>query len=273
MPPTPADEWEEALLAAAGDVEGRDVLELGCGEGDLSLKLLARGARLTGLDLSPGMAAVAAARAERFVPGAAARFLAAPAERTGLGDASFDVAIGKFVLHHLDLAPAAAELARSPRPAGTGLFMETSGVNPALAWSRRHLVGRFGVFRDPISDQQPLTRQDLRRMTESFGRVRARFPVFHLVQMLERQVLRYHLPTAGPLCRPVGPRARGVRPAPAALRLLRARRAARSATGLTRTTQRWVGTCLPLERLKMQESARPTTIFASSHSDQFAQYR
>ena len=40
-------------------------------------------------------------------------------------------------------------------------------------------------------------------MTESFGRVRARFPVFHLVQMLERQVLRYHLPAAGPLCRPV----------------------------------------------------------------------
>ena len=120
MPPTPADEWEEALLAAAGDVEGRDVLELGCGEGDLSLKLLARGARLTGLDLSPGMAAVAAARAERFVPGAAARFLAAPAERTGLGDASFDVAIGKFVLHHLDLAPAAAELARLLRPGGRG---------------------------------------------------------------------------------------------------------------------------------------------------------
>ena len=203
MPPTPADEWEEALLAAAGDVEGRDVLELGCGEGDLSLKLLARGARLTGLDLSPGMAAVAAARAERFVPGATARFLAAPAERTGLGDASFDVAIGKFVLHHLDLAPAAAELARLLRPAGTGLFMETSGVNPALAWSRRHLVGRFGVFRYGTPDEQPLTRQDLRRMTESFGRVRARFPVFHLVQMLERQVLRYHLPAAGPLCRPV----------------------------------------------------------------------
>ena len=41
------------LLACLGDVAGRDVLDAGCGEGFLARILAARGARVTGIDLSP----------------------------------------------------------------------------------------------------------------------------------------------------------------------------------------------------------------------------
>src|SRR5919202_2740933 len=41
------------LLERLGDVAGREVLDAGCGEGFLSRMLAARGARVTGLDLSP----------------------------------------------------------------------------------------------------------------------------------------------------------------------------------------------------------------------------
>jgi SAM-dependent methyltransferase len=201
MPPRPPDEWERALLDAAGDVTGRDVLEIGCGEGGLSIALLDRGARLTATDLSPGMVDVARERAERFRPGAGARFVAAPVEALGLGIGQYDLVIGKFILHHLDLQPAVAELSRVLRPGGRGLFMETSGVNPLLAWARRRLVGRFGVFRYGTDDELPLTRRDLEAMTAAFSRVRARFPVFWLFQMLERQWLRHHFPAAAPLTR------------------------------------------------------------------------
>ncbi len=40
-------------------VSGRDVLEIGCGTGRHTLRLAAQGNRVTGLDLSPGMLAVA----------------------------------------------------------------------------------------------------------------------------------------------------------------------------------------------------------------------
>ena len=41
------------LLALLGDVSGRRVLDAGCGEGYLARILAARGARVTGIDLSP----------------------------------------------------------------------------------------------------------------------------------------------------------------------------------------------------------------------------
>src|SRR2546423_15052255 len=41
------------LLELLGDVAGREVLDAACGEGFLSRILTARGARVTGLDLSP----------------------------------------------------------------------------------------------------------------------------------------------------------------------------------------------------------------------------
>lgn len=41
------------LLDLLGDVSGKDVLDAGCGQGYLSRMLVARGARVTGIDLSP----------------------------------------------------------------------------------------------------------------------------------------------------------------------------------------------------------------------------
>jgi 2-polyprenyl-3-methyl-5-hydroxy-6-metoxy-1,4-benzoquinol methylase len=47
------------MLALAGDVAGRRVLDAGCGSGSLSTALRDRGAVVTGIDASAGMLAVA----------------------------------------------------------------------------------------------------------------------------------------------------------------------------------------------------------------------
>ena len=47
------------LLGQLGDVTGQDVLDAGCGEGYLSRILAARGARVTGVDLSPRLVELA----------------------------------------------------------------------------------------------------------------------------------------------------------------------------------------------------------------------
>jgi SAM-dependent methyltransferase len=50
------------LLDLLGDLTGRDALDAGCGEGFLARLLATRGARVTGLDLSPRLIALARAK-------------------------------------------------------------------------------------------------------------------------------------------------------------------------------------------------------------------
>ena len=52
------------MLALAGDVAGRRVLDLGCGEGAYSRELARRGARVTGIDGSATLIDAARQRAE-----------------------------------------------------------------------------------------------------------------------------------------------------------------------------------------------------------------
>jgi SAM-dependent methyltransferase len=65
-------EWEHAapgqdtmpslLIDLLGDIAGRDVLDAACGEGFLARLLASRGARVTGIDLSPRLIAMARAK-------------------------------------------------------------------------------------------------------------------------------------------------------------------------------------------------------------------
>ncbi len=50
------------MLALLGDVAGREVLDACCGEGFFSRVLAARGARVTGIDLSPRLVEMARAK-------------------------------------------------------------------------------------------------------------------------------------------------------------------------------------------------------------------
>lgn len=183
--------YDEAVLAVAGVNEGTRVLDLGCGQGDLTLALLARGAEVTGLDLSAGMLKVANERVKLYAGARAATFVAAPVERTGLPAEGFDVIVGRWILHHVDLGPAAAELARILAPGGRAVFLENSGANPVLSFARDHIVGRFGIPRLGTKDERPLVADDWRILERNFTRVRSEFPVVDVFELLNRQVFRY----------------------------------------------------------------------------------
>ena len=109
-------------------VDGKAILDIGCGAGALSKALAAQGAAVTGID--PGPEALAKAR--EAVP--AARFEAASAEALPFPDASFDGAVMLNALHHVpDPARALDEAARVLRagcrlvvvePLAEGTFFE-----------------------------------------------------------------------------------------------------------------------------------------------------
>jgi len=53
------------ILALLGEIRGRNVLDVGCGDGDFAVELWRRGASVAGIDASPEMVEAARARAKR----------------------------------------------------------------------------------------------------------------------------------------------------------------------------------------------------------------
>lgn len=104
-----------AMLALAGDVAGRRILDAGCGSGLLFTALRDRGAMVSGFDSSAGMLELAR---RRLGDGA-------DLQVTDLGsplpypDDTFDDVAASLVLHYLeDWGPALAELRRILKPGG-----------------------------------------------------------------------------------------------------------------------------------------------------------
>ena len=200
MPPVEPGPIETAMLKSVGGVRGKRVLDLGCGDGDMTLALLRQGAEVTAVDLSPGMVEVARQRAEHFAPGAPATFAAGPAEALPFPDASFDVVIGRLILHHLDMDRAPAEIRRVLAPGGSALFVENSGRNPILMFARRHIAGRFGVPRLGTEDEHPLSAGDVENIRRALPQTELLYPVFNFFTVFDRQVLRYRYRAATRVC-------------------------------------------------------------------------
>jgi ubiquinone/menaquinone biosynthesis C-methylase UbiE len=106
------DDW---MLEVVGDVDGREVIDLGCGEGRFSRMLAARGARTLGIDLQPVFVDYATNRA-------------GPSETYAIGDLQsldavaddrFDLAVAYLTLVDVpDQAAAIREAFRVLRPGG-----------------------------------------------------------------------------------------------------------------------------------------------------------
>src|SRR5512132_1591242 len=117
-----------------GDLRGREVLELGCGMGEITTLLARSGARVTAIDLSPASIEVARRRAELHGVDEAIDFVVAAGEALPFGDERFDAVVGRAILHHLDVTRAARELHRVLRPSGHAAFAEPLGTNPLIAF-------------------------------------------------------------------------------------------------------------------------------------------
>lgn len=188
----PLDRFAGHLLAAAGPLSGLDVLELGCGDGEMTLRLAEGGAAsVTALDASSGQVERARGLVIAHGPGARVQFVTAPAEETGLPATSFDVIVGKWVPHHLDVPRAVPEVARLLRPDGRAVFYENQDRNPLLAWSRGHLAGRFRVARLGTATERPLGENDIALLRRHFTSVERRYPEFFFFTMLSSRALGY----------------------------------------------------------------------------------
>lgn len=103
------------MLRLAGEVSGRRILDAGCGSGPLAAALRAKGALVTGFDVSAAMVDLARQR----LGDDADLHVADLATPLPFADAEFDDVVASLVLHYLeDWAGPLAELRRLLKPGG-----------------------------------------------------------------------------------------------------------------------------------------------------------
>lgn len=160
---------EQRLMASMlPDVRGLDVLDAGCGTGRWLEHLAAHGARsMTGVDISPAMLRVAAAKLAGRCDLRSGNCTSLP-----VADASADLILASFVVSYLDdLRGFAAEMYRAARPGAT-IFI--SDMHPeteaACNWKRSVTSMRAGPklyrwTREQVA--QSLQAQGLERIAEN----------------------------------------------------------------------------------------------------------
>jgi SAM-dependent methyltransferase len=184
----------EYCYALLGDVRGKSVLDLGCGDGADVVALAKRGACVTGCDISPHLIAVSQRRVALTCTAQEALLVnlrAGSAYALPVDDDSADVVMGFAILHHLDLALAAREISRVLRSGGRAIFMEPLRNSAIVRWVRRAIPY---ATPDVSPDEHPLTDAELAVFTQCAGFTTVRSKVF----MLPTSNLLKVIPWLGP---------------------------------------------------------------------------
>ena len=133
------------MVAELGVEEGQELLDVACGTGNAAIPAAKRGARVTGLDLTPKLLEVSRRRAA--AAGVEIELVEGDAEALPFADDSFDRVISLFgVMFAPDQQRATDELVRVCRPGGRIGFS---------AWTPTGLVGRMFVTLVPCQPPPP----------------------------------------------------------------------------------------------------------------------
>jgi SAM-dependent methyltransferase len=141
---------DPVLWALLGDVDGRRVLDAGCGTGYLSRQLAARGAVVIAIDVSARM--VALARAAR--PASDVRVDSCSTLAT-IADADVDAVVANYVVMDVpDLPATMAAFNRVLRPDGIAVLVFS---HPCFPQSRATVAGGRVAYHWPFSYFEPRT--------------------------------------------------------------------------------------------------------------------
>ncbi len=141
----------DSELGVLGDVSGKDVIELGCGTAYFGAWLAKRGARVTGVDITP--AQLETARRCSAETGIEMELIEANAEEVPLPDESFDLAISEYGASiWCDPYKWIPEAARLLRPGGELVFLCNSTLSILCSPDTGKVVERlarpqFGMHR------------------------------------------------------------------------------------------------------------------------------
>jgi len=199
-------EYTEQIVPMAIDelAGARRVLDIGCGDGQISRIAVECGARVVGIDPTWNCVSVAARR------GGGPAFARAGAARLPFADGSFDTALACLVFEHIDeVDEAIAEVARVLEPGGRFLFFLNHPIlqTPGSVWVDDHLVDppeqywRLGPYLD---EAETIEQVELGVWIRFVHRPLSRYVNALAANGLHIESMREPAPPAGFLARGIG---------------------------------------------------------------------
>lgn len=164
-----------------GDLQGKRILEYGCGLGEITSLLAKTTGNVVAFDLSKKSVEVARLRGRTNGVEDHVSVVVAAGERLPYADESFDVVFGKAILHHIDPNLGYFDLSRVLRKGGKGVFVEPLGMNPFLRFARAHLPY---PSKNPRGADRPLDYKDIQKWGSRFEKFH--YKEIQFLSMLER---------------------------------------------------------------------------------------
>ena len=149
------------IRRALGELNGRTLLDVGCGLGEAAVYFALLGADVTATDISPGMCAAADRLAQ--ANGVKIRPHVSASEDLGFSaDVKFDVIYTGNTLHHVDIAATMPRLLKHLKPDGVFVSWDPVAYNPVINVYRRRAV------QVRTEDEHPLRLADIRAVRGYF---------------------------------------------------------------------------------------------------------
>ena len=145
----------------------KNLLEYGCGSGEKSLQWQKFGAKVTGIDISSE--GIKKAKEINVKNEYQAEYFVMNAENTEFDDRTFDIVVGKGIIHHLDLKKSYNELSRILKADGHIVFIEPLGHNPFVN------LYRMLTPKMRTEDEHPLKMNDIKLFEKYFQNVEANY--------------------------------------------------------------------------------------------------
>jgi len=144
------------------NVKDKIVLDVGCGFGEKSITIAQNGGVVTGIDISENYIRSSRQSAQEKNLNHLCSFEEMDVHNMSYKDNTFDLVIGRGIIHHLDLQVSLTEIKRVLKPGGTAIFLEPLSANPLLKIFRVLTPSARTV------DEKPLTIRDLKWINSNF---------------------------------------------------------------------------------------------------------
>jgi 2-polyprenyl-3-methyl-5-hydroxy-6-metoxy-1,4-benzoquinol methylase len=158
-----ADRRARFLIERAGLAPGTRCLELGCGTGEFTRRIVESGCDLTAVELSEELAARCRERV-----GERAEIVVGNVETgEGLEGRSYDAIVGVSILHHVNMGLCLRNTFSLLEPRGRFAFSEPNLANPQI-WAMKK-IGFVGRLLHETEHETAFLTSGLRRLFESAG--------------------------------------------------------------------------------------------------------